>query len=259
MIKFDYIIPIANINNDGWGHRLMNLESLLYSLPSFVHLILVEQVIDNTLGKYIEHIQIPKDLLYSKITVNYPVFNKPWLFNIGVNYSKTNRLLLAEMDVTFKHNYFSLLEKMKWEDWFFGWNRIVFLDMYKLYYERITEPKKGMAEGGIVCLDKNFYWEAGGGNEWLLSLGGPDNEFIRRVEYLTKSYPMLEATIFHNWHPVHKLKRDNWKHNSNRKKNSRLYWHTYNHTKNVIDSLKEKRNMLGDSRYPACHINKNLK
>ena len=259
MLRFDYIIPIANIDNDGWGYRLRNLESLIYSLPPFVHLILVEQVVDSTLEKYIKHVQLPKDLVYSKITVNYPIFNKPWLFNIGVNYSKTNRLLLAEMDVTFPNNYFSLLEGRKWETWFFGWNRIVFLDMYGLCYERITEPMIGMAEGGVVCVDKNFYWEAGGGNEWLLSLGGPDNEFVRRVEYLTKSYPMLEATIFHNWHPIHNVKKDNWKNNLNRRRNSELYKYTYIYTKNMIDILREKRSMLGDLRYPACYTHKNLR
>ena len=46
MFRYDYIIPICNINNDGFNHRLLNLAVIVNMIPKRnVHLILVEQVL----------------------------------------------------------------------------------------------------------------------------------------------------------------------------------------------------------------------
>jgi len=253
MIQFDYIVPICNIDTDGWEQRLNNLAALCDIIPPNVHLILVEQVVSLELLKYTDNLVIPKKVKATVKVVNYPVFNKPWLFNCGVRLSKTNKLMLAEMDVLFGDRYIDRLTEVVWKNWFFGWDNLVFWNKDETYPDKLATPQKTLTEGGIVCVTKNFYWKIGGGNEWIQSLGGPDNEFIRRAEFVSKSYTTFPHTIYHKWHPRHKLKvGEEWKNNRHRLRNKEICSIVSNKPNKMIDLLRDNIKSLGRAACPIC-------
>ena len=219
--KFDYIIPICNTGPD-FHNRLSHINLLRKKLPSFVNLIVVEQLTDA--------IQYPfsSEGKYEKININYKTFSKGWCFNVGVNNSETNHIILAEADLMVPNDYFhSLLDyiskhKHVEETWCFGWYTIEYLNKEGLI-EKMRYPKPGGPEGGLIYIHKNFYNNIGRSNEFMESLGGVDNEMARRMQFKSDHYLKAPLTIQHMWHPDAKDKQDGWKHNKHRKKNVEIY------------------------------------
>ena len=164
MTKFDFIIPICNMENDGFDERLNNLMIIVSRLSKKeTHLILVEQVLNDESPKYLNHIFIPEDLDCTKIFIKNPVFNKSWCYNVGIRNSKYSKLLLSEMDVTINLKYFDILNKFLDKNpnfnWFFAWNQLLYWDQFNQKTEDERVPEKGMAEGGIIFCQKDFYWK----------------------------------------------------------------------------------------------------
>lgn len=250
--KMDLIIPICNIGGDGYEYRLSNLRKLISKIPIWVNLILVEQTLSSdTKDSYLNQVHGN----FCKIFVTYERFNKPWLFNVGVNESKTTNILLSEMDIDVDINYFQDLYDyicINRKKWLFGWSQILYWDEDHKNVLRISEPKVGSTEGGIVYCDKDFYWDIGGSNEWIQELGGPDNELARRLQYGSKSYPMFQRTIHHNWHPIHEFKEGVF--NDSRINNVRIYKYVCKNTESAIKTLRYRRTDMGRANGPLIRL-----
>jgi len=153
-IKIDYIIPIANINDDGFTQRLYNLNSILRTIPDFINVVLVEQMINPVYKLYSKSLEfIPKSLSLTKKVVRFHTFNKGWLYNIGVKLSRTDHIILAEGDINVNRKYFMDLKEFILKSdhkWFFAWNKIIYWN--KDFTEKLREdtPRETMAEGGLV-------------------------------------------------------------------------------------------------------------
>lgn len=189
----------------------------------------------------------------TKKVVKYPIFNKPWLYNIGVALAKTNNILLGEGDVSVNLKFFIELEKYinsNNKDWFFCWNRIQYWNETRDKVLRDDAPRVGMAEGGIVYFKKDFFWSIGGANEHIQELGGIDNELIRRASFKTKTYDMFKWTIHHMWHPVSNIKKDKWKNGKHRQNNVRIYYFTKSNPDKMIDILNKEKQGKPDK--PLC-------
>lgn len=249
----DYIIPITNMDNDGFEYRLKNINIILRLIPKFVNVIIVEQMLKPVNKLYTNNIDIPNNLKITKKVVKYPTFNKPWLYNIGVKLSKTNNILLAEGDININRKYFSELKTFiegSNKKWFFAWNRIIYWDKKADKILRDDKPRPGMAEGGIVYFDKNFYWDIGGVNEHIQELGGIDNELIRRASFITKTYDSFNWTINHMWHPISNVKKDKWKKGKHRPNNVRIYYYTKANPGKMIGILINEKQ--GNFNKPLC-------
>lgn len=261
MLKFDFIIPICNMNNDGFEERFRNLMVITNNLPknNSVHLILIEQIINKENPKFLDHLNIPEKLDHTKVFVEFPVFNKPWLFNLGVKESKYQNLLLSEMDVNINPGYIEKIEEYLLDinkpgkKWFFAWNKILYWNKELNKVEQEHTCSKGMREGGLIFIKKDYYWEIGGGNEFIQELGGPDNEFIRRAEHLTNNYPKMKGTIHHLWHPIHNLKTNDWKNSTRRDRNRQIYGIVKSRPNLMMSILKEHIKYLGNKNCPLCN------
>ena len=161
MLKFDLLIPICNMNNDGFNERLNNLIIGINNLPkdNSVHLILIEQIINEENPNYLNNVNLDNFLNVTKKFVHYPIFNKPWLFNIGVRNAKYNHLLFSEMDVSFNPGYLKKIEEYlsdpskPGKNWFFAWNKIIYFNEEKEIEGEYT-CSKGMREGGLLFCKK---------------------------------------------------------------------------------------------------------
>jgi hypothetical protein len=241
-IKFDYIIPVANINDDGFTYRLKNLNNILRIIPDFVHVVLVEQMLNPVYSLYSNNLESFPNLNITKKIVKFHTFNKGWLYNIGVKNSVTDNIILAEGDIHVNRQYFVRLKKFilkKKHLWFFAWNKIIYWN--NDFSEKLREdtPRETMAEGGLVYFNKIFYWEIGGSNEFFQELGGIDNELATRARFTVGEDKLFEGTINHLWHPVSYLKKDNWKFGRHYVKNRILYYQVKDNPKLAIDSLRK--------------------
>ena len=205
---------------------------------------------------YTNNLDVPKNLNITKKVVRYPIFNKPWLYNIGVKLSKTDNILLAEGDINVNRKYFIELKefiKNSNKKWFFAWNRIKYWNENADKVLRDDKPRIGMAEGGIVYFNKSFYWDIGGANEHIQELGGIDNELIRRASFISKTYDSFEWIINHMWHPISKVKKDKWKKGKHRPDNVRIYCYTKAKPGKMIGILLNEKQGTGR---PVCSYKK---
>lgn len=252
----DYIIPICNMGDNSFDYRLRNLEALIRIIPPFVNLVIVEQIVDTTKKLYINNIREPEKINIDKQIVRHPIFNKPWLYNIGVNMTRTDKIFLAEGDINTNRLYFGDLftyiysGEGKHLDWFFAWDEIIYWDEQFKNKARVDSPRPGMAEGGVVYFNKDFYWKIGGANEWLQELGGIDNELSLRAKFVSGYYLNFKWTINHLWHPISHVKKDGWKYATHRLNNRRIFYKVKENPQKMIDILRE--NKIGIPTEPIC-------
>lgn len=246
------------MNNDGFKYRLDNLNiqlRLLKTLEDNYRIILVEQVIDDSLEKYTDNKNLETCADVVK-TVKNTRFNKPWLYNIGVKLSDDNDIVISEMDTIYpsKHDYIHLpkLIRETKRKWFFCWDKIIYMDESNKLPERVDSPRQGMAEGGIVYIDRQTYINIGGSNEWIIELGGIDNELARRLEYYDKGYNTIDKTLIHRWHPRHRLKDNDWVESKYREDNRKIYNFVKKYPQKAIGILKTHYNKMGNENGPIC-------
>lgn len=256
---FSYIVPLCNLGDNDFTYRVKNLERLVASFPSDIELIFVEQVVDPTKPKY--NINIPSDLNFKRIDVQYNTFNKLWLYNLGVRHSTSNNIILAEGDILVEDDYFTKLcefiNEKKIVTWCFGWNTLEYLDNNGKVF-RTRHPARSKSEGGLIYYNKHFYYAMGMGNEWIQDLGADDNELARRAEYLSGSYFIPPLTIKHQYHPRGKINGDDHTKNPNNAPNYRhnvkIMETTIKNPQKMIDFLKNDIDRLGKPNGPICRI-----
>jgi hypothetical protein len=242
----DYIIPICNTGGGDYEDRLAALNYLIEHFLARqtdvdLHLILVEQVVDSILSTYISGVVFPPGLDHTTVTVEHPIFVKPWLYNIGIANTKYDDFILAESEVYSDQDFlrnvldFANAKSLKW---CFCWDQIYYLsqkcrdilvktDRLKIelppkpmgYYDAMAcgwchrkTPSRSGAEGGMVYFQKSF-WEdqLHGANELLRELGGNDNDLAYRAYRLSGTYATYSLPIYHLWHAISHIKKGTYK------------------------------------------------
>lgn len=247
---FTYIIPVCNISNDKteFNYRLKNLENIIHNLSIYkdLRIFIIEQIINENHDIFsYKIINKLEDSTSVMILKNIPHFNKSWLYNIGVKKSNTEYIILGEGDVLidgnineYFNNLYSFIKDNKF-NWCFGWNKLIYLGENNEITKEVL-PSKGMAEGGIVCFKKRYLESIGMLNEELKGLGGMDNELIRRAEFFTNNYPMFDYTLYHQYHPISKLKENSWINNKViHDENIKIYNKTKKNPLKIIEKLNK--------------------
>lgn len=251
-IVFDLIIPISNGGFGDFKHRAANLELILAELPPQVHAILVEQTVSAENPNYRDRVKVASSCNHTWISVSAPIFNKPWLYNIGARNAKSHRLLFSEADVGLENHYFAKLltwlNEHKYQ-WCIAWSRIIYWQQDMMHQKARHKPSRGGFEGGVVYMSKPFFWKIGGYNEWMQQLGGMDNEIIRRAEAVSRS-KYFPWTIDHLWHPVSKYKTSSF-----RDLNKRIYKSVKNNPSRMSRILKRYASQAG-GKAPLCKSRK---
>jgi len=245
----DFIIPVGNVGGSDFDDRVISVQKIIDSFPKDVHIIIVEQITKNELVTFEVILEENDHVTY--IPVEYPTFNKPWLYNIGSKNCKTNHLLLGETDCTPENPkiYFEKLIKQMVRyniNWSFGWNRILYFNSDYTEILRDDKPIKGYAEGGIVYFNLDYYWLIGGSNEWIKELGGIDNELIRRAE-TDGAYRAFDWTIHHHYHDKCIMKNGIYQQD-----NREIFIYVQSYPRRSTALLSEFKNKMGSLDKPIC-------
>jgi len=264
----DYIIPLCNMGTIDCRHRI---QSINYTIRKFlavqkdinINLILVEQIIDKNLPLLTSSLIIPQKISSKIIKVSFPIFNKGWLYNIGVKNAISNNILLTEADVFVNSKEYLKgvinYATTKKINWFFAWNKIYYINSKAkdiLFsedrivldnYDRVSTPNVGSTEGGIVYFNKEFYMNSlGGASELFRELGGIDNEIIRRSTFLYPHYIKYPHRIIHIWHKKSEVKEGRY-----RNDNRNIYHYTKLRPRTVTEFIK--KNMSANIEYPLSY------
>jgi hypothetical protein len=231
----NYIIPICNTKGSEYDERLKSLvfiiDKFLMKQDCQVKIIIVEQ----RTGNYSEFIRgiinsVSRQAL-ANITfkaVQYPIFNKSWLYNIGMKFTEGEHCFLAESDMfTINDNLLRSVvnfTKEKNYPWCFAWNEMrylhkkekdFFIDHFYDYEEipldlkhyAVRRPSPGWMEGGPIYVRKSYWADPlVGANEMLTQLGAIDNDLCHRLKKLSNVYPKYPQLMFHLWHRDSPLK-----------------------------------------------------
>lgn len=284
MTKIDVIIPVCAMIKAGVQERIDAIRfgiETFYSKQSQVDLriVMIEQKLDekegwpfySAFGNFedwsFKHPIMGYDLRYKGFPVyymgvEYPVFNKAWLCNVGVRAVRGEYFVIAESDMWAQDDYFwRVIEQMKDEGqrWTIGWNRLYYTneaerDQIMQHGEvpsyspkRITGPKPGYSEGGLVFFKKELYTGMGWANEFMQELGGPDTDLAFRAQHACPGNPYnaFQQSVFHLHHGGRK--RDGQRY---RKKNIAIIHamrENYRRQNNFLRSLR-----AGDTSGPWC-------
>ena len=248
--SFDYIIPVCNIGGLDFSYRVDNLRKILPEIPSWVRIILTEQQV----GDYELYRDKLEDCRIDAYLVSsYPIFNKSWILNMAARAAATEHLLFADADMFWDEKYFNLLfEHISYgagTSWCIAWNKLMYLNFDGSLSQTKT-PSPGMAEGGVVYFNKDFFWKIGLYNEWIQELGGMDNEIIRRAEFFTKDYFVFKHPLLHLWHPYNRMKEDDFAEAKYREYNRKIYYKTRANPKSMTTTLLSVQNNLGRNDKP---------
>lgn len=258
----DFVIPCCNGGSDEeFNFRLRNIESICNLLPISMNIIVVEQLLKDNTQSFVDTL---KDKIKHRTDINFikkdfkKYFVKGWLNNIGYKNMKTDKLFLGESDVIFAPDYWvDMFDRIQKRDqpWGFCWDKLLYLDKNgtKIIKKLVNGP--GKPEGGIVYFNKNFYRDIGGSSEWMINLGGMDNDLAKRSTHLTKKRIINPGIIYHLWHPISTMKgtrpESNTEERQSRRKNTNMVRSIYANTKLTIKKLNELINDMG-GEIPLC-------
>lgn len=260
----DFIIPcyLQSEDSNDFEYRLRNIKIICDLLPKNMNIIIVEQTNKNQEKKYITELQrlnlFRKDIDYIEKQYDGD-FVKGWLYNIGYRHAKTDNLFLAETDVVFSPTYWIDIYKQLNENnykWAHCWNNLYVISENGEEIKHTHTIYAGGPEGGIVYVNKDFYKNIGGSNEWMLGLGGMDNEFIVRCEYHTNKRYMLKGEIYHLWHPFSFMKgtarsEESIKYKHNRRKNTDIVHRARSNKKIYCSEISKYSEEIGGEA-PLC-------
>lgn len=261
MKNFDFIVVVFDNQNDDYDCRLKNLQLIINSKPTELHMILVEQVKSDQKRNFGENLVFDKNTTYIKKLYDGE-FNKGWLYNIGYRHSKTSNLLLGEADINipplhiFKIRDF--ISKNEDIEWFICWDLLYYLDKDLFSHRLKTDRRGNMAKklgamGGIVYFKKSFYEKIGGANEWFERIGGIDQDICIRAESFSGYFKRMSGTIFHYWHPVNKWREESKSQEDEHYKDRTFFLHqvSVSRNKDIFKRLSDFSKDIGGEE-PLC-------
>lgn len=219
----NYIIPVCNLGGEDFGYRV---SSLNFTLKNFLskqsgvdtRVIIVEQICDTSLDTFFDHLEVPDKGDHFEcelIQVEYSIFVKPWLYNIGMKHAIGEHVIISESDVYSEKDFFKdFLVYASDKRWCFIWEGVKKLSRErtrKLFSEGVVDDKncyaylsskEGIAGMGVY-FKKSFWWdELHGANEYYQELGANDNELALRAFHLTGEEYRYPLVICHLYHPM---------------------------------------------------------
>lgn len=265
----NYIIPLCkNVAQDDAQDRLDNLNSIITrSLARqsccTVRLILIEQITeDNGEAYFLPRVDRTTKLEIVSQTVRYPIFVKGWLYNIGAHMVDGEHLVMGESDcICLEDAMMPLVRQVEDKNvpWMVGWSKLYYTNQNEkraflaggtLRFERnegIT-PRKFKAEGGLVYFKKDFFQSLGGYSEWLVELGGPDNDIAFRARWFSGKYESFNCRIYHLWHEYIKVLE-----RKTRIQNLEKLKYMYENPKKICRGFRALRGLTGRN-VPMCEL-----
>lgn len=243
------IIPCCYEDEESFICRAKTLSLQIELLPLNVQPIIIQQIRHSSDKWFDAFFSGDRpDIIFDTYNYSGP-FNKSWLYNIGVNSSRTRFVILGETDIIDQYfnswtELFNRINKIENYTWEFGWSYLTYLNKEKTESVReINGPSPGGPEGGRVIFDKSFYQSIGGANEFIQGLGGIDNELALRAKHASGNYEYRIGNLYHLWHPHSSWKGDDdpEKHRL-REMNKKIYAWTKKHPQLCIDKLKRYDN-----------------
>jgi predicted glycosyltransferase involved in capsule biosynthesis len=132
-------------------------------------------------------------------------FNKSWCMNTAAKQTTSDSLLFLDVDMVFDKTYFDKIIRHKsGKKYFTCWQYIVSMPGKDMPVAKII-TKDILTAGGAFCVDKKFFWDAGGMNENYFGYGGEDNDLWVRVNRMfgdrTKhNVDFLPYALGHHYH-----------------------------------------------------------
>lgn len=177
-------------------------------------LIIVEQLVQPSEGPYFDAVIKDKDIDCQYKLLDYPVFNKSWILNVGAKMAIGDTLAFLDADIIFREDYFSLLETAIGSSYLVGWSKVHCLnqkatDLYikdRKYNwgEHEAEQKNASIHGsaGLVDIFRRgfFFQKLGGWNEAFFQGGGSDNDLVLRAYTMSGEVCILDHTLVHLFH-----------------------------------------------------------
>lgn len=157
------------------------------------------------------------------------LFNKAMAFNVGVNASSANNVILHDADLMAHDDYANYVydKLQKYEACHIG-KFVIYLDKDEtdsvvsngLTRDPSFERMVGYYEGGSIGVRKRNYWACGAFNEEFYGYGNEDTEFFGRLSRNTHFCNERTEAFIHLWHP----RVANWTehHNDNKALERRL-------------------------------------
>ncbi len=263
--KISIIIPICG------DHRIPYLHTVLDYVHkqnyTDVEIIVVEQI-NCTLGNmHIAGPYVTKDSRITKYQVieskNHPVFNQPWMSNVGAKLSIGSKLLFMDSDIIIPPGYLQRISTTLFS-FAFGFENIKFIsrkdskkilhgDQIELTYANLDHIYSsgivvGQHPGHLVCVDRNFFINTVGYySENYFGWGGNDNDLARRALHIlnnpkyARHTTRIPSDVFHLWHERGYAKSS--------PEVKALYYKTHYNPAEVTKRLLQKK--LGNVKHPT--------
>lgn len=133
-------------------------------------------------------------------------FNKSWCMNAAAKQAQCDTLMFLDVDMVFDKTYFDKIIRFKNPNvkYFTCWQYIVSMPGKDMPVAKII-TKDILTAGGAFCIEKKFFWDAGGMNENYFGYGGEDNDLWVRVNRLLgdkskHNIPSLPYALGHHYH-----------------------------------------------------------
>jgi predicted glycosyltransferase involved in capsule biosynthesis len=145
---------------------------------------------------YLKHIVLP---------MQEKGFNKSWCMNVAAKKASCEILMFLDVDMVFDKTYFDKIMRHKsCKRYFTCWQYIVSMPGKDMPVAKII-TKDILTAGGAFCVERGFFWDAGGMNENYFGYGGEDNDLWVRVNRLlgdrTKhNVDFLPYALGHHYH-----------------------------------------------------------
>ncbi len=227
--EVDYIIPISSPGGIEYEERL---ETLRYVINIFlarqtgiaINVVIVEQVLGPGSKPFLQGLRVSSSCHPKLVQVLFPVFNKCWLYNIGLRLSRNRHVFLADLDCVYledklKHALeFAVSNKLRW---CIAWDSIHYTGprcKSKILANNVvdwsdceTVPEDKIEydgyEGGLVYFERRFLVEElGGCNEFFRDLGEMDNSLAHSARVTSGQNRRFRSELFHLFHTVSPMK-----------------------------------------------------
>ena len=180
-------------------------------------------------------------LVSDDVVTNGLPWNKSSCINRGVKKAQYNNLLILDADIRFGTDYFQkVIEFAKDKEFFMGYNQVRYDRGLDNMHQRVMEIKDVTACALSFFINKDLFWDVGGGNEKYYGHGNEDNDLYARIKHrlgfegIAPHLPYEIEHTYHHWHrpdSSYPLNKDRVK----------LFEETKKDIEGEIQRLKERR------------------